>query len=127
MILFVKDRAIHYSLCGGTLIGAIRHQGFIPWDDDIDVMMTRQEYDKLTKIWLQYPKEGYTLITNRTTSNAFAGESGKWYANNTAPTYPRDDFDIGLFMDIFVIDTLPEDEQEAKKYFTKVHRLGRRL
>lgn len=69
---FCKKHAIHYSLCGGTLIGAIRHQGFIPWDDDIDVMMTRQEYDKLTKIWLQYPKEGYTLITNRTTSNAFA-------------------------------------------------------
>lgn len=124
---FCKKHAIHYSLCGGTLIGAIRHQGFIPWDDDIDVMMTRQEYDKLTKIWLQYPKEGYTLITNRTTSNAFAGESGKWYANNTAPTYPRNDFDIGLFMDIFVIDTLPEDEQKAKKYFAKVHRLGRQF
>ena len=48
---FCKEHHFTYYLCGGCLIGAIRHQGFIPWDDDIDVFMPRPDYEKLAKIW----------------------------------------------------------------------------
>ena len=44
------ENNLHYSLCGGTLIGAIRHKGYMPWDDDIDVMFPRADYEQFIKI-----------------------------------------------------------------------------
>ena len=48
---FCRKNELKYYLCGGGLIGAIRHQGFIPWDDDIDVFMPRPDYERLAEIW----------------------------------------------------------------------------
>ncbi len=123
---YCRRRDIRYSLCGGTLIGAIRHGGFIPWDDDVDVMMTRTEYRRLRRSWQDDPDPDYVLLTDDPSAPAFAGESGKWYARATAPHTPTDDYDIGLFMDIFIADGLPDDLAAAQAHLDTVHRLGRR-
>ena len=62
------ENNLKYSLAWGTLIGAVRHKGFIPWDDDVDIMMPREDYNKLLEIWPtlnlpEYILEDYHLYT----------------------------------------------------------------
>lgn len=76
ILLYFKDFCEKHDLifcfCGGCCIGAIRHKGFIPWDDDVDVFMPREDYEKLGELWNKYA-DTKQYSYNRTTENKFVG------------------------------------------------------
>lgn len=116
---FCREHNIQYSLYAGTALGAIRHGGFIPWDDDIDIAMSRIEYDRFAKEWGKNPVLGYyfeNYITDRYCGNSHS----KLRKNNTLIASKSDDLTKGhhgIWVDIFPFDKLSDQCTIRKKTF----------
>ena len=120
--LCVKEN-IKYSLDGGTLIGAIRHKGFIPWDDDIDIFMLREDYNRFVEV-MQGASFPYRLLS--------PGKSEQYYIPFCKVVDTRTELieynavpmkDMGVYIDVFPIDKLPVNESERRKLQKKCWKL----
>lgn len=111
---YMKDNELDYFLAYGTLLGAVRHSGFIPWDDDIDIWMLRKDYDRLISIINKNRKIDETLSfllpsDKKCTCSFIKVIDNTTYTiqNNTKKKYQ-----IGLWIDIFPLDFLSDDNKK---------------
>lgn len=116
---FCETNNIRYSLAYGTLLGAIRHKGYIPWDDDIDVMMPRPDYERFIQ---NYPNfcDRY-IVQTYNNDNSYYLWCAKVYDNRTEQiTFPTRS---GVCVDVFPIDGLPDNLEDVRKYIKKKRKL----
>lgn len=105
-----REHNLQYFAAYGTLLGTVRHQGFIPWDDDIDVFMFRNEYEKLKSVAQDSISEPY-FFQNSYTDTMISAFSKIRDSRTTAIEFPdiSPEFNQGIFIDIFPLDDAPDD------------------
>ena len=124
LVKVCEDNNLHYYLSGGTLLGAVRHNGFIPWDDDIDINMPRPDCEKLQKI--THGQIGDFLIVPPTPIKGCFGESWRMYDLRTVLKSTMGKSAIKnpvfhpVFIDIFPIEGLPNTIKDTKKHYRKI-------
>lgn len=111
-----KEHDLVYYLAYGTLLGAVRHQGFIPWDDDVDVVMPREDYDKLLTIYEDVLPSNFVLHYYKNTPNHFLSFAKICDKNTTVvekANYANDYRIEGIYIDIFPLDGMGDNYKKA--------------
>ena len=118
---FCVENDIKYSLAYGTLIGAIRHKGFIPWDDDLDIMMTRPDYEKFCNT---FKADGFEVISRENRKDCLLSFARVCDTRKTAiktmEPWIRNLGNLGVWIDIFPIDSVPDDFDSFHKLFVVI-------
>ena len=108
--LFDKHN-IKYYMYGGTLLGTIRHKGFIPWDDDIDIILFRDDYDKALEVINDELSDKYSVVQMDYIEDCFSSMAvislkgttfGRWYSKYVS-------HEIGIHIDLFPLDNIPNN------------------
>lgn len=117
------ENNLRYYLTSGTLLGAVRHRGYIPWDDDIDVDMPRPDYLKLVEIMKSSKNDRYELVCMHNNKD-FTFPLAKMIDKKTVLIQNYgfiEKVQLGVYVNIFVLDGLPTDINESNKFIKKVY------
>lgn len=101
------NNGIQYSLCGGSVVGAHLYKGFLPWDDDIDIMMTRDNYNRFLSLAPSLLPDGFEMINYQTGDNFIMGYTK--IVNSNTTYIQKNGRVVGIFLDITVYDKIPKN------------------
>jgi len=114
--IFCREKKLSYFLAYGSLLGAVRHSGYIPWDDDIDIYMLRSDYN----IFKQYFQDENFKLVDFERDNDYPYSYPKVYDSSTEVFEASSiHYPIGINVDIFILDNLPENIKDAREYIKK--------
>jgi len=118
-----QANGIEYYIDGGTALGAIRHRGFLPWDDDADIMLTRDNWEKFRRVMQEHPRAN-RVLEDLYSNDDYTMVYGRYCDTSTTcilRTTMIDQFQSGLFIDMFILDPVPDTPENKKEYFEILH------
>ncbi len=118
---FCEDNRLRYYVVGGTALGAMRHKGFIPWDDDIDVGMPREDYDRFLKLSNGKLQDKFAVESTDSPNKDFKYAYTKIYDTTTMLIESAQDPIVrGVYVDVFPLDGVGVSYDDSVKYIKKI-------
>ncbi|KRM13550.1 LicD family protein [Paucilactobacillus suebicus] len=125
LIMICRQYSLNYFLIGGSLLGSIRHQGFIPWDDDLDVGMPRNDYNQLLKLAPGFLSHTSYFLQTPFTDHDYGLSYAKLIDTDTSVEEINNinNAKKGIFIDIFPFDKIPDSSADRSSQMAKLKML----
>lgn len=113
---FCEEHNLRYSLACGSMLGAARHKGYIPWDDDIDIYVPRDDYERMVDIFPELWEGKYSFITLKRDKRWFTPYGKVCDARTGLKEKNGHNYTLGVNIDVFPVDDVPDNETDWLRY-----------